>query len=239
MKTLISLLMVMMFSQGQAAEHSHMSSGDAPAVHGMLMFGQTEVFLSHLPMFHSPHDYQVLLKIKIDADSLAKYKNSLKKFPQEKVYTLVPQVFVLPDMINHPVAFKAQIFRGHFERGGSVIADSVSVEIAKVLHFRKYDPAAQKPAQAKFLLFGNSSEQYLAHYIEAKPDYDLIAQIQPLDSLNESSQEVAQEFFSQSPNSEMPAANSQISGSFTQDAKPKNDIQLLQQIYLETGDLSF
>ena len=32
---------------------------DPPDIHGMAVIGQKSVFLSHLPMFGSPHDYQV------------------------------------------------------------------------------------------------------------------------------------------------------------------------------------
>jgi hypothetical protein len=42
-------------------QHDHGASsaqGDHPAVHGMLMVGETQVLMSRLPMFHSPHDYQ-------------------------------------------------------------------------------------------------------------------------------------------------------------------------------------
>src|SRR5262245_47627723 len=33
---------------------------DGPGLHGMLIVGEQTVFLSHLPTFESPHNYQVL-----------------------------------------------------------------------------------------------------------------------------------------------------------------------------------
>ena len=42
---------------------------DPPAIHGMLMVGTQTIFLSHLPMFHRPHDYQVILEVGLQAAS--------------------------------------------------------------------------------------------------------------------------------------------------------------------------
>jgi hypothetical protein len=37
---------------------------DAPAVHGMVLFGGKQAaYVSHLPMFHAPHDRQLILKV--------------------------------------------------------------------------------------------------------------------------------------------------------------------------------
>ena len=33
----------------------------------MLMVGETPLLMSHLPMFHSPHDYQILLETSLTA----------------------------------------------------------------------------------------------------------------------------------------------------------------------------
>ena len=40
---------------------------DHAAVHGMLMVGEDRSLMSHLPMFHSPHDYQLLLEVNLSA----------------------------------------------------------------------------------------------------------------------------------------------------------------------------
>src|SRR5258706_108638 len=45
------------------------TSVDAPSVHGMLIVGESTVFLSHLPMFHPPHDYQLILNAKLPGAS--------------------------------------------------------------------------------------------------------------------------------------------------------------------------
>ena len=47
-------------------QHSIPASEDKPATHGMLIFGTNKIYASHLPMFHSPHNYQVILELDLD-----------------------------------------------------------------------------------------------------------------------------------------------------------------------------
>jgi hypothetical protein len=179
LKTL-SFLVFWLFGQALFAQNHFTKSTDKPSTHGMLVFGgvaDSPLYASHLPMFHSPHDYQVLLHISVNDSTRALYAASRKKFPNERVYTIEPEVFVLPDMIQQPRPFKVHLYRGHFERGGTKIAENVLVEIRTVLHFRKFDPAMTRPTRAEFLLFGTSKESFLAHFIAAKPDFDQILSV--------------------------------------------------------------
>lgn len=150
--------------QAQAAEPA--------AVHGMLIVGDKNVFLSHLSMFHAPHNYQAIMEAQL-GQAAAVYTQDRAK-TGTKVYTLVPEPFVLSQTIAAGKSFKADIFRGHFERGGKPIATKVTVTIKNVVHFRKFDPAAQAPRELNYLLFGKERELFLAHLITAPPDYDQV-----------------------------------------------------------------
>jgi hypothetical protein len=166
---LISLLMFLnSFASAQMLHHH-----DHPAVHGMLMVGQSKIYLSHLPMFHPPHDYQVVVEAELSQPGLKAYLASHAS-SDESIYTLVPEPFVLPDMIQNPHPFSAQIFKGHFERGGVMIADNVTVNIKKVIYFKQFSPNDVKPKDPEFISFGEGPEQFLAHVITTKPDYDQI-----------------------------------------------------------------
>lgn len=214
-------------------------STDKPSTHGMLLVGgrtDTRLYASHLPMFHSPHDYQVLLEMKFPDSIHALYTASLKKFPKEMVYTIEPEVFVLPDMIAKPRPFKVHLYRGHFERGGTKIAENVVVEIANVLHFRKFDPAAKRPATAEYLLFGTAEEPFIAHTIAAKPDFDQILSIKPHTALKTVL----------SPTSAVPLiaqnlANKPLKAGQQIQAKTSSNnavsVSVLQSLYCEFGDL--
>lgn len=171
MKFVAALLVTILNLSNAQTAHDH------PSVHGMLMVGSEKVYLSHLPMFHSPHDYQVIFEAALPAEALDIYKTSLTSAGNE-IFTLVPETFVLPDMAASPKAFKADIYKGHFERGGKKIA-SATIEI-KTLYFKKFDPTAEKPETASFILFGNKQEQFMAHEIFAKPDFDQIVTVETI-----------------------------------------------------------
>jgi hypothetical protein len=128
-------------------------------------------------MFHSPHDYQIILKLEFASDGNQKYLDDRKTHPQELVYTIEPEVFVLPELVNHTKKFKSNVYRGHFERGGVMIAEDVSVTIQQVIYFRQFKNDTMKPAHLKYILFGNSKEQFLAHLISARPDFDEIVSV--------------------------------------------------------------
>jgi hypothetical protein len=160
---------------------------DGPGLHGMLIVGEQTVFLSHLPTFESPHDYQVLLEAafaKPGSDPQADYFNDRKgKGKSTKIYTLEPDPFVLPRLAAAMPerSFKANVYRGHFEKfpsqrakEGAQIAQNADVKVTRVIHFRKYDLTAAKPARLEYLLFGKGTELFLAHLITKPPDFDQI-----------------------------------------------------------------
>lgn len=165
------LLMLHFVSQQLVAQH-HSNNTDKPSVHGMMLMGTEKIYASHLPMFHSPHDYQIILLLEISKENQAQYAADKNANPTETVYTLEPESFVLPEMVNNPTKFRANVYRGHFERGGKKILENISVVIQKVVYFKKFDAKETKPAKLQYILFGNGNEQFLAHLISAKPDFD-------------------------------------------------------------------
>jgi hypothetical protein len=185
------------------------SLADPQSVHGMAVVGNQKVYLSHLPMFHSPHNYQVILEVRLSPAAHSAYLKA-KAGSNETLYTLVPQAFVLPEMTAHPQPFKADLYQGHFERGGAVIASGLTVTITQVLYFKKFVPGAQKPSQEKYILFGNTQEQFLAHEITARPDFDQLLSV-------------------------VADAEGLEAGAKTE--VKLSDVQVKQSLYLETGDL--
>jgi len=153
---------------------------DHPAVHGMLMVGETRLLMSHLPMFHPPHDYQVLLEVSLSApgsDPLKAYLDD-RKASKSKVYTWVPAPFQLSALVAdrsaHPT-MTGKIFRGHFERGGvPITAKNVAARVERVFYAGRLDPKAQPPTELRYLMFGSSAEPFLAHLITRPPDFDQI-----------------------------------------------------------------
>jgi hypothetical protein len=157
---------------------------DRPSVHGMLLFGKQVTYASHLPMFHSPHDYQVILKLELSdvpgSGVLRKYADEKAKMEtarpgEERYFTLVPEVMDLTQVISGKKgSFSAVIYRGHFEREGTKLGP-VKVKVEKIVFQRPLD-GSQPPAAAQtYLGFGEKGEYFLAHLIQEKPSFDLIA----------------------------------------------------------------
>ena len=152
---------------------------DRPAIHGMLIFGKDTIYLSHLPMFHQPHDYQVIVEATLETSGQQIYLQDRASHPEQLIYTIEPlEKFVLPDEMQNLKSFQATLFRGHFERGGVPIAENITIKVSSVVYFNHFDPQATKPNTLTYLLFGHPGEQYLAHWIVAKPDFDQIAAVE-------------------------------------------------------------
>lgn len=224
MKALIPVIFLAMAPSAQAASHSH---GEASSVHGMALVGKDSIYLSHLPMFHSPHDYQVILEAELGAEAKELYLKS-KAAHEETVYSIAPEPFVLPEMVANPRPFKAQLFRGHFERGG-VLLGSAEMKIKRVIYFREFDPHQPKSPSLRFFLFGKGKEKFLAHEISARPDFDQILEV-------EMQEEEGQVFTA------LGKENAPISSGWlplqAQGERAALTVEV-KSLYLEEGDLSF
>lgn len=179
---------------------------DRPGTHNMLVVGEQAAYLSHLPMFDSlnrrrtdfvsPHRYQVILEATFtdgDKKLTEVYTADRVAHAGEKMYSINPALFVLPDLDPNGKALKSfrgnTIFRGHLERQNTPIIgfmDSRSdpprggvfdVNVTRVVHFHKFTPGAAKPAQLQYILFGKGQEIFLAHFIAAPPDFDQVISV--------------------------------------------------------------
>jgi hypothetical protein len=196
-KHLVFLSFLLILVTSTFAQHDHMASAtnsntsksginsaDKPAFHGMLIIGKDVVYASHLPMFRIqtwgevPHDYQVILKLKLDEASDKLFKKDQAEHPKTVLYTINPEAFILPDMIAKPRPFKAELYRNHFERKDSVRIATINITIEKVVLFKKFDPKAIQLKEAKYLVFGSGKERFMAHVISQRPDFDQVIQVQ-------------------------------------------------------------
>ncbi|MFF5846406.1 hypothetical protein ACIP25_07210 [Streptomyces massasporeus] len=156
-----------------------MATVEPKAVHGMLVLGEEIPYLSHLPMFMSPHDVQALLEVTFDNethDAHQVYAED-RRTTGTDVYTLSPERFRLSDLAGvggQPglTSFTGTLFRGHFERGGTEIVDPVTVTVRRLVHFRRFDHHAERPAALTYVAFGKGRELFLAHLINLPPDFD-------------------------------------------------------------------
>jgi hypothetical protein len=164
--------------EGMGHHHHHPPIG----VHGMLLVGEAPIYLSHLPMFMAPHNFQVILEVTLDAEANRRFEGVRAQSRPDELYTVKPEAFSIVDLLpvdpaNEALSeFKADIFRGHFEKGGDLIANSATVAVTGVIHFQELGPA-DKAANLEYILFGSEQQSFLAHRITQPPDFDQVLSV--------------------------------------------------------------
>lgn len=152
---------------------------DPAAIHGMVLFGSGPFYVSHLPMYHKPHNYQAILEVEADSESAAALMMSNKSAQR----TIVPEMMVLPKVISERGSVRADVYDGHFEKQGKKIG-SVQLKIKRVVYFREFDLDSPKRIKTQnYFLFGDSKQVFLAKEIDDKgPDIDKLSSVQNLPS---------------------------------------------------------
>ncbi len=154
---------------------------DKPSTHGMLSIGSAAIYFSHLPMFHSPHDYQLIFEASLPEPAASGVRELYAE--GRAIVTVVPTAeWVLPATIKVGASFDVDVYRGHFERGGTRVLESVPATVKRIVHFRRFDSTHQ-PDPAAWLAFGQVGQRFLAHRIEGAPDFDQVVEVEPGASL--------------------------------------------------------
>src|SRR3954469_18010054 len=82
--------------------HTHQETQEPP--HNMMVVGEKSVFLSHLPMFMSPHNFQVILEATFTSEGRSVqeiYARDRQSHRQTKMYSLRPEErFKLPSLFT-------------------------------------------------------------------------------------------------------------------------------------------
>lgn len=149
-------------------------------LHGMVLFGGKQgLYASHLPMFHAPHDYQVLLQVHLADPVLdARLRDLLDG--NTALWTLEPERFELARLL--PAApqplrqFHATVVRGHFEKDGQAATGyrDAAIVVERVLLMRQLSPEPASKADSRYLQVGGGTQRYLVKRIDSRPDFDHI-----------------------------------------------------------------
>lgn len=159
--------------------------GTTWGTHGMALFGGKEaLYASHLPMFHAPHDYQVVLQVHI-ADPKLDAALRQRLDGKTALWTIDPEKFELNRLAPHAAApvreFKADLVDGHFERGGKTQYAGATVVVDKVLVYRQLSADATRRDSARYVQLGSGKQRYLVKEIDSRPDFDHIVAIESPD----------------------------------------------------------
>lgn len=163
------------------AEPKVAQQGSTYGVHGMVLFGNSEsMYVSHLPMFHAPHDYQVVLQVHCQD---AKLDKEIKARLEQKItlWTIEPEQFEITRLAQDsdtPLKeFKANFVLGHFEQGGKTEYNNVPVTVEKTLIFRQLSAEARNTDSARYVQIGSGRHRFLLKEIDSRPDFDHVLAI--------------------------------------------------------------
>jgi hypothetical protein len=151
--------------------------------HGMAVFGGNEgLYASHLPMFHVPHDAQVVFRfhLKDPATDIA-LRRTLTSKPE--LWTLDPEKFDLhrfePGHTNPLKQFSARFVQGHFERDGKERYLNQTVVVDEIIIFQRLSFTPRVESKGRYRVIGKGLERFVLKEIDRRPDFDLIATLKP------------------------------------------------------------
>ena len=210
--------------------------GSSMGEHGMLLFGGGDgLFLSHLPMFHRPHDTQVVLQVHL---ANRQHEDELRRelAARPAVWTIVPEHFELDRLAakaKHPIRrFNADIVSGHFERGGKTVYTGDEVIVDRVVLDHRLAPTSGPGTTLKYRVVDAGpgvQEHFLVHWIATRPDADHVLRVMtPANTRLPKQVELAR---GDSLSAEPQALEAALHKTGAERA------HVDQSIYLETGDL--
>ncbi|MFC0167391.1 hypothetical protein ACFFKC_04790 [Pseudoduganella danionis] len=146
-------------------------------LHGMALFGDKDgLYASHLPMFHAPHDTQVVLRVHF-ANAELDVAVRLEVQAGTGLWTLEPEQFELsrlgPDAAMPLRQFTAHAYQGHFEQDGKLRYPDAALIVDEVLLFSPLQHQLQVRQQARYIPVGS----FLIKLIDSRPDFDHIVRL--------------------------------------------------------------
>lgn len=168
--------------------------------HGHLLFGQGPFYLSHLPLYAPPHNYQAIYEVEFP-EAAENLKKVLKQKLAEGSYaTFAPSsnpanrtessmYLKIPQLTCRARAAGDQVFWGevhadHFERGGAKLGNAGLI-IKRVIYYKELplSPLPEQPADpqsaAEYIVFGQKGQYFASRVLGKRPGVD---QIFPLPS---------------------------------------------------------
>ncbi|MEV0298621.1 hypothetical protein [Nocardia sp. NPDC050710] len=148
--------------------------------HAMVVFGTgVDCYLSNLPMFAPPHDFQVVLSVELDRRG-RRALGADRRHGFGGVHTFDAEPFQIaeldPGRPNSRTTLRGRLFRGHVGRGGVPIAKDIVVTVRSVVYYAKLDPSVDRELLTH-LCFGRPGQLYLAHRIARRPSFDQIVAV--------------------------------------------------------------
>ncbi|CAF0738913.1 unnamed protein product [Rotaria sp. Silwood1] len=161
------------------------------SVHGFILLPLDKsgyVWISHKPMFRTPHDFQLVFLATITnstVDPVPLPTNVTRLYNQ---WTIQPEEWSLNNLINgNLTSFRTKLYKGNFEQGGTYLCD-VTINIIQplltVVQLNISEVEPYQPLRYRSYFLTNSIIKtkthihlYLLHQIRVQPDFDAITHV--------------------------------------------------------------
>ncbi len=188
MKIILPIILSILLgvANGASAKNSNHQHNARVGLHGMLLFSDGQsLYASHLPMFHAPHDMQLIVRFEL-ANSVnhTKLRNALVN--NSNYWTLSPERFDLTQLAQNKKGiwqFTADLYSDHFERGGTLELPHQNIIVKDVIFRQQLNRDMPKTAEYIRLTPNGVTRQFYARIIEGKPGVDHLFWINSASSL--------------------------------------------------------
>ncbi len=169
--------------------------------HGQLLFGRGPFYLSHLPMYAPPHNFQAIYEVEFSADAAgeALKERYLKKTGGARYATFAPgrnpqnpaqnsSSYVIPEVNCHAVSGSERpvlygtSYAGHFERPEQKpeALGFGGFRVKRVVYYKELNPndprgeSADPQAPGEYIVFGEKDQFFAARVLGKRPGVDHI-----------------------------------------------------------------
>lgn len=141
-------------------------AGGRVGVHGMVVFGAGDhVFVSHIPMFHAPHDMQIVAEVT--------WTGGPRGY-SDRLYTFEPRPFSLDAFVRGAIVdVDGTLYEGNFESVGRPIGPA-HAHVERIVHAHVLDSSARASLEPTYLHFGEGDAAVLVRLIDGAPAIDEI-----------------------------------------------------------------
>jgi len=138
-------------------------------IHGMVLVSQgSSIYASHLPLYKKPHNVQLLYKL--DNNNLS----VLQTVRDSQFITIKPKPFNLQRLMRgEKMVIQADLYAGHFERGGMLVYENISLSFDKQMYVRTFDDIKPSSTQQEYDVVSlRQNYKLYIHRIQQAPSFD-------------------------------------------------------------------
>ena len=172
MKKQLTFVLLILFSQLISAEEKQVLpplDPDYMGSHGMVLVSHSStIYASHLPLYHKPHDVQLLYKLENKDLAL------LQMVRDGDLITIKPQPFNLQRLMRgEKMIITADVYSGHFEREGMLVYQNMPLNFSKQLYVRELKEIKKSSTKQEYDVISLSKNYKIyIHKIQQAPSFD-------------------------------------------------------------------